>query len=130
MRYRSWIVSLALGILPAAFGQTQPSFEVASIKPAPSMEELVRSRSMHIGVKVNGAQVDFGYSSPADLIRYAFRVEQFQISGPKDLSAARYDILGKIPAGATPNQAPEMVQHLLAERFHLAYHMENKEFPA
>jgi uncharacterized protein (TIGR03435 family) len=34
--------------------------------------------------------------------------------------------MAKVPAGATPEQVPLMLRALLAERFHLALHRENK----
>jgi uncharacterized protein (TIGR03435 family) len=41
----------------------------------------------------------------------------------------RLDILAKMLEGATAEQLPEMLQALLAERFKLAIHRENKETP-
>ncbi len=39
-----------------------------------------------------------------------------------------YDIEAKLPAGATKEQSNEMMQNLLAARFHLAYHFEKRSF--
>lgn len=128
--YRVLLVSLAISIMPIAFGQTPPAFEVASIKLAPSLEEMVRSRQMHLGVNVDPAFADIGSFSLTDLVGYAFRLRPFQISGPEWLNGQRFDIRAKLPDGATVDQVPEMVQRLLVERFHLTFHIENKEFPA
>src|SRR6185295_4279657 len=76
-----------------------------------------------------GARVDIGYLSLADLIPIAFRVKPFQVSGPDWLNAQRFDILAKLPEGATKEQVPEMLQALLAERFQLKVHRENRELP-
>jgi uncharacterized protein (TIGR03435 family) len=128
--YRVLLVSLAISIMPITFGQTPPAFEVASIKLAPSLEEMVRSRQMHLGVNVDPAFADIGSFSLTDLVGYAFRLRPFQISGPEWLNGQRFDIRAKLPDGATVDQVPEMVQRLLVERFHLTFHIENKEFPA
>ena len=39
----------------------------------------------------------------------------------------RFDVLAKMPEGATKEQVPEMLQALLAERFKLAIHHDTKE---
>jgi uncharacterized protein (TIGR03435 family) len=43
------------------------------------------------------------------------------------MNETRWDILAKIPVGQPADRAPEMMQHLLAERFKLAVHRENRE---
>ena len=43
------------------------------------------------------------------------------------MSATRFDVLAKPPAGATSEQIPEMLQDLLADRFKLVAHRETKE---
>jgi len=40
---------------------------------------------------------------------------------------ARWDILAKLPDGASQDQIPEMLQALLVDRFKLVVHRENKE---
>jgi uncharacterized protein (TIGR03435 family) len=46
---------------------------------------------------------------------------------PAALNEARFDILAKIPEGASKEQVPEMLQSLLADRFKLVFHLENGE---
>jgi uncharacterized protein (TIGR03435 family) len=43
------------------------------------------------------------------------------------LSAARFDIHAKLPAGGSEEQVPQMLQALLVDRFKLAAHREQKE---
>jgi uncharacterized protein (TIGR03435 family) len=122
-----WLfASMALLAAPAVFGQREPGFEVASIKPAPDLTELVRSHSPHIGVKIDGAFADFGAMSLDSLIQYAFRIKPFQLSGGGDPSA-RFDIMAKLPYGATPEEVPAMMHQLLVERFKLEYHWDSKQ---
>jgi uncharacterized protein (TIGR03435 family) len=115
----------------AAFGQAPaaaPAFEVASVKPSgPLNPELIKSGKMPIGLKIDAARVDIGSLSLADLIRMAYRVKQYQISGPDWMSTERFDVHAKLPDGASSEQVPEMLQALLAERFKLTIHRESKE---
>jgi uncharacterized protein (TIGR03435 family) len=109
-----------------AFGQT--AFEVASIKPSPPFNPgMIKAGQMHIGMKIDKARVDIGNMSLAELIRTAYNVKRYQISGPDWMNAQRFDVLATLPEGATPEQAPQMLQALLAERFKLAIHRESKE---
>jgi uncharacterized protein (TIGR03435 family) len=112
--------------LALAFGQT--TFEVASIKPAPPLNrDLIRAGQMHIGLKIDKARLDIGNMSLGDLIRFAYNVKRYQVSGPDWMNELRFDVLATLPEGATPEQAPQMMQALLAERFKLAVHRESKE---
>jgi uncharacterized protein (TIGR03435 family) len=115
----------------ASFAQSAPStFEVASVKLAPPISpELVRSGNFHLGVKIDQSRADFGGVSLPDLIARAYGVRTFQISGPDWINANRFDVLAKLPQGASPDQVPEMLQSLLADRFQLKLRRETKEFP-
>jgi len=120
-------LSLAAIVL---FGQTAvpPNFEVASIKESlPLSIENSQAGQFHVGMHINGFRADYGFMSLADLIPYAYRVKRYQLSGPGWLSETRWDILAKVPAGQPADRAPEMMQNLLAERFKLAIHRENRE---
>lgn len=129
MNCRFFFAGIALFALPAIFAQDRPEFEVASIKPAPELAELVRSHSMHVGTKIDGAIADFGSMSLGELIQYAFRIKSFQVSGGGDTSA-RFDIQAKLPYGGRPDEVPAMMQQLLVQRFGLAFHWSSREFPA
>ena len=127
---RDICVSMALTAC-AAYGQTPASglaFEVASIKLAPPINPaMIMSGQMHIGMKVDGDRVDIGSLSLADLIRIAYNVKPYQVTGPDWMGAQRFDVMAKLPEGATKEQVPEMLQALLAERFKLTIHRETKE---
>lgn len=110
----------------AAFAQTSSApveFEVASIKPAEPLVERV-----NIGVHIDGAQVHIADYSLADYIRLAYRLKSYQVTGPEWLSL-RFNVDAKLPAGATRQQVPEMLQTLLTTRFELKTHRDTKEFP-
>jgi uncharacterized protein (TIGR03435 family) len=90
--------------------------------------EMVHSGKMKLGMKVDGARVEFGATALTELIARAYRVRTFQVSGPGWMNDERYDIVAKLPEGSTPDQIPEMLQSLLVERFRLGLHRETKEF--
>jgi uncharacterized protein (TIGR03435 family) len=52
-----------------------------------------------------------------------------QIAGPDWLRSEIFEIHAKIPEGYSKDQVPEMLQALLADRFQLKAHRENKEQP-
>jgi uncharacterized protein (TIGR03435 family) len=60
----------------------------------------------------------------------AFRVEPQQVDVGSFRGAETFEIQAKLPAGATGEQVPEMLQSMLAERFKLAYHRETREYDA
>jgi uncharacterized protein (TIGR03435 family) len=128
LRIISGALLLAAGL---AFGQAPaaaPSFEVASVKPAGPLDPAaIVSGKMRLGMKVEGARVDIGSLSLADLIRIAYRVKPYQVSGPDWMSGERFDVRAKLPEGASQEQVPEMLQALLAERFKLTIHRQTKE---
>ena len=125
--HRPWAAFL-LGI-GSLFGQApEASFEVASIRPgAPFSMELLRSGG--IGMKVEPGRVVIRSWSLADLLGAAYRVRTDQIDGPDWMGGARFDVQATLPAGATAEQVPEMLQALLAARFQLRVHHGQKEMP-
>jgi uncharacterized protein (TIGR03435 family) len=117
----------------AAFAQTpatSPAFEVASIKLAPPLNPAdVAAGKLHVGVTIDGARIDIGFLSLADLIPVAFRVKRYQVSGPDWMGVQRFDIQATIPEGTSKEQVPEMLQALLRERFKLVAHRDTKDNP-
>ncbi|HTC88474.1 MAG TPA: TIGR03435 family protein [Bryobacteraceae bacterium] len=66
----------------------------------------------------------------ATYIAYAYRVKNYEISGPDWMASERFDITAKLPAGRSAKDAIEMLRALLEERFQLKTHRESKELPA
>jgi uncharacterized protein (TIGR03435 family) len=107
-----------------------PAFEVASIKPAaPLNPGMLTSGQAHLGMKIDGSRAEFSSMTLRALIALAYRVRDDQVSGPDWMGrgAERWDIVAKLPEGASTGQAPEMLQALLAERFKLTLHREHAE---
>jgi uncharacterized protein (TIGR03435 family) len=116
----------------AALAQTPAApltFDVASVKLGAIDQAKIMAGQQHVGLKVEGNRVDIGISSLSELIGMAYKVKFYQIQGPDWLTPTgqRFDILAKMPEGATKDQAPEMLQALLAERFKLTLHRTSKE---
>ncbi len=130
-RYIITFACVIFFMAPLVFGQVAPplSFEVASIKASQAITPaMITSGKLHVGMSVDAARVDLGYMSLAELIPIAFKVKPYQVSGPEWMKAQRFDILAKMPEGATREQVPEMLQALLDERFQLKIHRENREY--
>ena len=109
------------------------TFEVASVKPAALTSltpAMVQSGKLRIGLTITGARVDISFMSLADLIRTAYEVKAYQISGPDWMAIERFDITAKMPDGATKDDVNLMLRALLAERFKLTVHREKKDRPA
>jgi uncharacterized protein (TIGR03435 family) len=126
-------LSLAIASLNAQTPAPPPlAFEVASVKPAGTLDPMaIQSGKMRVGMKIDGAMVDIASFSLKDLIRTAYEVKDYQITGPDwlgtPMSAPRFNIQATIPEGATKDQVPQMLQTLLADRFKLVVHRENKD---
>lgn len=101
------------------------AFEVASIKPSEPMSMgMVRIR-----MNTDGGMLRFSGVSLKDCIRVAYRVRDSQVQGPDWIGGTRFDIVAKLPEGAKQDQVAEMLQSLLAERFHLEAHRDSKVHP-
>jgi uncharacterized protein (TIGR03435 family) len=116
--------------MATAFAAAQPaapaSFEVASIKVHP--EPVTASADP----SVRGSRMMGTASTLLDLITTAYGVKYDQISGaPGWASAVHYDVNAKAEGEEpiTKDQAKQMLQNLLADRFRLKIHRENREVP-
>jgi uncharacterized protein (TIGR03435 family) len=100
-------------------------FEVASIRPS---GPLVPGE-LSIGLHIDGAQIRGRYFSLKDYLGMAYKLKNYQITGPDWVASDRFDITAKLPEGAKADQVPEMLQSLLASRFEIKMHRETKPFP-
>ncbi len=113
-----------------AFGQ---SFEVASIRPKP-FEQVIKEGAAGgaMGMEITPEQVRIAAMHMAQLIRAAYDIKDSQLEGPDwivdpDGLPAMFEVEAKLPAGATRDQVPVMLQNLLKDRFKLAAHKGSKE---
>jgi uncharacterized protein (TIGR03435 family) len=120
---------IVLSTLAAASLFAQPSplpqFEVASIRPSTGAPQ----GQINVGLHIDGAQVRIASMTLRDYLGIAYRTKISNIAGPDWIASDRFDISATIPEGGKPAQIPEMFQALLAERFHLKFHREKRDFP-
>ncbi len=110
----------------AGVATSTPRFEVVSVKPAahPSLS----------GWRITGGP---GTSSPGQftatgaplqsLIGMSYKLKPSRLLGPPATKNDAYDIVAKVPVGATREQFLVMIQNLLTERFDLKFHRESRE---
>jgi uncharacterized protein (TIGR03435 family) len=108
-----------------------PTFEVAVIHPA---EPPGPNRRIRIGISGgpgsnDPTRVTAEGVSMTELLMRAYDVKRYQLSGPSWMETERFSISAKVPEGATKEQFILMLQNLLAERFKMAVHHEQKEMP-
>ena len=132
LRHCGRLIVVAAIAAASAAAQQLPTFEVASVKASPPFDpQKILSGQQRMGIRMDAGRVEIDGLPLADIINTAFRVKGYQVAGPSWLGSAmnspRFDIRATLPAGATTAQVPEMLQALLAERFKLAYHRENRE---
>jgi uncharacterized protein (TIGR03435 family) len=117
-----FLIATATSIF-AQSSASRPTFEVASVR---TVERPERAFS-RAGMLVHGMRVDIPAMSFAELIALAYSVRSYQVSGPDWIKSQRYIIQAKIPNEASFDLVPEMLQSLLADRFHLKLRRETKE---
>jgi uncharacterized protein (TIGR03435 family) len=120
-------VFLATAILAIA-AQTPVSFETASVRVGLSPAES-RAAGRAPGIKIDGSLAVMTAMSLTRLVMMAYRVEAEQISGPDWMASTSFDIVGKLPAGVTKEEVPDMVRTLLVERFKLILRRDVAERP-
>lgn len=112
-----------IGSARAQSASTTLAFEVATVKPV----DMSGFDGKHYWAHVQPARASYWSMSLKELVSYAYNVKPSQISCPESMNKEHYDIEARFPKGATQDDDRTMLQMLLKERFHLAYHMEKKE---
>lgn len=111
----------------AALSQTAapPKFEAADVHVnVPSLSPALRT------TPARGGQWQLKRGSIVDLIRITYACPADKIlGGPSWLEMNRFDVIAKVPPGTTPETLKPMLQSLLADRFHLVLHKENRPAP-
>jgi uncharacterized protein (TIGR03435 family) len=110
----------AIAIITPLTGADQPKFETASVRRT---DRCSLQNSVDPGmITLNGDPLNL-------VLKEAFKVNIDQIVGPSWLDADCFQIVASLPGGASKDQIPGMLQTLLAERFKLAVHKENRTLP-
>jgi uncharacterized protein (TIGR03435 family) len=109
---------------PKPLAAADPVFEVAAIK-------LSRPDTGR-GGRVQGGNVSLLRLTLADLLTFVYDVHAHQIIGaPAWTTTEKYDVTAKAEGDGTPTQEQlkVMLRKLLADRFQLALHKEQRELP-
>jgi len=121
--------ALALAVVGVT-AQAPKAFEVASVKASAPNPAGIMSGIPRV-VPGNGRLTATNIPLRL-LIRIAFEVQDFQISGgPSELMTSKFDITAKAEDGATPTtkETLGLLRILLADRFNLKTHTEPRESP-
>lgn len=112
----------------AALGQPaeKPAFGVADVHSSPKTN-LAAVR----GPFYTSGRYELRFATMVDMIRMAYNVDPERVTGgPTWLELDRFDIFAKTPEKSTAESRKLMLQSLLAERFKLAIHNDNRPMPA
>jgi uncharacterized protein (TIGR03435 family) len=115
-------------VAPVVYPQ---AFEVATVKPSAPVPP---TGGVYFGPQRGGPGtsdpelITWTYPTLRTLFLSAYELNTFQLKGPDWIDTQRYDIVAKVPAGATKDQVKVMWQKLLNERFGVVLHHETKEF--
>lgn len=127
----------------AAFGQSGSaapaslSFVSATVKlsaPPPDtakvaalMRAMKRPVLPTMGPHVDASQAEYDSMTLKSLIVIAYGMKPYLVSGPAWIADRQFDIVAKMPDGASVNDAPAMLRTLLEDRFKLVVHRETKD---
>jgi uncharacterized protein (TIGR03435 family) len=110
--------------VPVVDAQSPATFEVASIRPTADGLPAPGAAGVHITQR----QFRAGYLSLRDYLGIAYGMRLHQIVAPDWVASTRFDIVATFPEGVPGDRLPEMMQSLLAARFALRAHREQREF--
>ena len=127
---RAFAIACALFFLfpRHAHSQIHPtvSFEVASIRPVAGGESGgeggTRSQIETTADGLTMRNIDL-----SEMIEWAYKLQHYQLSGPNSLAGSRYDLRAKSGDHVAESTLRLMLQDLLATRFKLQLHREQKK---
>ena len=129
MRRALTSVCVLLSGLCALPAQTEykAEFDVVSIKPSPPPT----GRAFRVGCDGGPGSKDPGLyncvnMSLSNLVTMAYKISYYQLSAP-DWAGTMFEIHARVPEGATKDDLPRMIQHMLSDRFKLAVHHETRD---
>ena len=125
-RLAFWCLTAFAGSVPFA-QSVAPAFDVASIRPVEPGKKEGKGGPLTHRVHTTPGNVIMRDIGLDEVIMWAYDVEHYQISGPSWLPPARFDITAKADGEPPEEQMRAMMQTLLATRFVLKQHREDKE---
>ena len=117
---------IVLCTLFAASCTAAATFSVASIKPSAADVKFENDGK----TEITPGTLTMRDVTVATCIKFAYGVQDNQISGPEWLKSDHFDILAKSDAPVDVDQLRLMLQSLLAERFKLTFHRQTRELSA
>ncbi len=118
------LVTLAFAQAPA--GRPQLEFEVASIRPSPPRTGFHFGDSSGAPDFSNPGMFRCSNCTLVTLIRTAYHLQNYQLPGRSSLNTDTFEVMAKLPEGATPDDVPALLQNLLRDRFALAHHFQEQ----
>lgn len=125
------LIPIAVAISAQAQSQTPLTFEAASVRvagqepprrPIPARGDILGGPGTD-----DPGRITYTWVMMPSILARAFGFGGDRILNVPDWAAAeRFDIRANVPAGATEEQFQQMLQNLLKERFHLAFHRVQK----
>lgn len=124
---RAMAAVLVFATLPCLHAQDFTRFDAASVRPSSIGENTPPMLEGGPG-SANPSQIRYVGIPLIVLLLKAYGLRNFQVrSLPDSVGSARFDVIAKIPAGATESQFNTMLQNLLVERFNLRFHHETRD---
>lgn len=109
-------------LLPLS-GFAQTKFDVATIRPSTERVEFERDGQTTLSRRM----LRMHDVTVRTCLAFAYNVSTAQVAGPASLTGQRYDITAQADHEITEMQMRQMLQSLLADRFHLTLHHEQKK---
>jgi uncharacterized protein (TIGR03435 family) len=125
--YLVWLLAIAhlSGPHVTAEAQSVKAFEVASVRPSPP-----RGQGFSLSSRVAGTRFELLGVDPRVMIGRAFDMPVTRVVDLPDWATReQFDIRAVMPEGAGEQDAREMLKTLLADRFELKTHIEQRPFP-
>ena len=113
--------------------QAPKTFDVATVKVSAPLDvaklqaDAQAGKMPNFGAHLDGLRAEYTYMTMQQLVVYAYNVKPYEVVGPDWLTTEHYDIVARLPEGSSKDDAPAMLKTLLADRFKLTAHMEDKD---
>jgi uncharacterized protein (TIGR03435 family) len=115
-----------IALAAPAFGQSAatPAFEATDVRVSPPRMNVLAGMA---GGAIRNGFYEVRNATLLELIRTAYGVQGIRVvDGPDWLEVDRFDIMAKVPAGATVETARLMLRGVLSERFKLTLREEQR----
>ena len=120
------LLLIAAAVFPLTARQAAPTFEVASVKRAPPPQPVNR-----VVQQVSPPGTFNRTTNVAVLIQFGYDLQDYQVvGGPSWIREDRYDVAARAGREVPLAELRLMVRSLLAERFKLVTHNEQREMSA